>query len=108
MLAASNKLGGRRDNNIANAHIVFSQKEVDSVRVDTGVDYLKDKKLTAELMKRYSAFTIMVTNDVSERVYIFDDLDNISWNVVPYSAFRNKDTGDQLNSMLSKMASGRL
>jgi hypothetical protein len=108
MLAASNKLGGRKDNNIANAHIVFSQKEVDSVRVDTGIDYLKDKKLTAELMKRYSAFTIMVTNDTSERVYIFDDLDNISWNVVPYSAFRNKDTGDQLNSMLSKMASGRL
>ena len=59
-------------------------------------------------MKRYSAFTVMVANDISERLYIFDDANNTSWDIVPYSAFRSKDTGDQLSSMLNKMSSGRL
>jgi len=105
-LAAANKLAGKQNNNIANAHIIFSQKEIDNVRSDTGIDYLKDKKLAASLMQRYSAFTLMIANDVSERVYIYDDPNNISWNVVPYGAFRNKDTGEQLNAMLSKMSMG--
>lgn len=104
-LAVSNKLSGKKTNNIANAHLVFSQKEVDDVRSDTNIDYLKDKKLSADLMKRYSAFTLMIANDVSERLYIFDDPDSVSWNVVPYSAIRSKDTGDQLTSALAKMAS---
>lgn len=64
-LALANKMAGRRNGNIANAHIVFSQKEVDSVRVDSGVDYLKDPKKALALMKRYSAFTLMVANDAS-------------------------------------------
>ena len=38
-----------------------------------------------------------------ERLYIFDDPDNISWNVIPYSAIRSKETGDQLTSALLKI-----
>jgi hypothetical protein len=107
-LAVSNKLSGRKDNNIANAHIVFAQKEIDNVRANEGIDYVKNIKLVAGLMKRYTAFTVMIANDISERLYIFDDLNAANWDVVPYSAFRNKDTGDQLNAMLNKMSSGRL
>jgi predicted RNA-binding protein len=107
-LAISNKLAGRKDNNIANAHIVFAQKEIDNIRADEGVDYMKNVSLASSLMKRYSAFTVMIANDISERLYIFDDLSSSSWDIVPYSAFRNKDTGDQLNAMLNKMSSGRL
>jgi hypothetical protein len=107
-LSVSNKLAGRKTDNIANAHIVFAQKEVDNVRANEGHDYLKNIDLVSSLMKRYSAFTVMVANDVSERIYIYDNLGNASWDVVPYSALRNKDTGDQLNAMLNKMSSGRL
>ena len=103
-LAAANKISGRRNNNIANAHIVFSQKEIDAVRNDMGIDYLRDVKKTAALMKRYSALTIMVANDPGQRAYIFDDQENISWNVVPYSALTGKDSGDQLNAALSKLS----
>lgn len=102
-LAAANKLSGKRNGNIANAHIVFSQKEIDAVRNETGVDYLKDVKKSVGLMKRYSAFTLMVASDAGQRVYILDDQDNISWNVVPYSALTGKDSGDQLNAALTKM-----
>jgi hypothetical protein len=105
-LILSNKISGKQTNNIANAHIVFSQKEIDEVKNDTGVDYLKDKSLVESLMKRYSAFTVMVANDAGERLYIYDDPDNISWNVIPYSAIRNKDTGDQLTAALTKMSRG--
>ena len=107
-LAVSNKLAGRKSNNIANAHIIFSQKEVDEVRADQGVDYLRDKTLSANLMKRYSAFTMMIANDPGQRVYVFDDLENISWNVVPYSALLSKDSGDQLTSALAKLSQGRI
>jgi hypothetical protein len=107
-LAVSNKLSGKKTNNIANAHIIFAQKEIDNVRANEGIDYVKNIKLVSSLLKRYSAFTIMIANDISERVYIFDDLQAANWDVVPYSAMRNKDTGEQLNSMLNKMSSGRL
>lgn len=107
-LAVSNKLAGRKTNNIANAHIIFSQKEIDEVRSDIGVDYLRDKTLTANLMKRYSAFTMMIANDPGQRVYVFDDLENISWNVVPYSALLSKDSGDQLTAALAKLGQGRI
>jgi hypothetical protein len=107
-LAVSNKLAGRRDNNIANAHIVFAQKEIDNMRANEAIDYVKNIKLVSSLMKRYSAFTVMIANDISERLYIFDDIKATNWDVVPYSAFRNKDTGDQLNAMINKMSSGRL
>jgi hypothetical protein len=107
-LAVANSLAGRKNDNIANAHIVFAQKEIDNVRADMSVDYLKDISLVKSLLKRYSAFTIMVANDVSERLFIFDSPSNVNWDVVPYSSFRNKDSGDQLNAMLSKMSSGRL
>jgi hypothetical protein len=105
-LAAANSITGRRNNNIANAHIVFSQKEIDACRIDTGVDYLKDGKKSAALMKRYSAFTLMVANDAGQRAYIFDDQDSISWNVLPYSALAGKDNGEQLAAALNKL--GRL
>jgi hypothetical protein len=107
-LAVTNKLAGRKNENIANAHIVFSQQEIDNVRADEGADYMKGIDLVRSLMKRYSAFTVMIANDVSERLYIFDDQESANWDVVPYSAYRNKDTGDQLNAMLNKMSSGRL
>lgn len=102
-LAAANKISGKRSGNVANAHIIFSQKEVDAVRNETGIDYLKDSKKAVALMKRYSAFTVMIASDAGQRVYIMDDQDNISWNVVPYSALTGKDSGDQLNAALTKM-----
>lgn len=107
-LAIANKLAGKKDDNVANAHIVFSQQELDNVRADIGVDYLRDKKLTYELMKRYSAFTLMIANDVSERLYVFDDPENVSWDVVPYSALRGKDTGENLAAVLGKLQTGRI
>lgn len=103
-LAAANKLSGKRNGNIANAHIVFSQKEIDNVRNDTDVNYITDNKKTVALMKRYSALTIMVANDVGQRLSIFDDQDNISWNVIPYSAIAGKDGGDQLTAALAKLS----
>ena len=105
-LAAANKISGKRNNNIANAHIVFSQREIDAVRNETGIDYLRDIKKTVALMKRYSAFTLMIANDPGQRAYIFDDQDGISWNIIPYSALTGKDSGDQLNAALAKL--GRL
>ena len=66
-------------------------------------DALKDTKKAVALMKKYSAFTLMVANDPGQRVCILDDQDNISWNVVPYNALMGKDTGDQLIAALSKM-----
>ena len=102
-LSASNKLSVKLSGNVANAHIVFSQKEIDSVRNETGVDFVKDTKKAVALMKKYSAFTLMVANDPGQRVCILDDQDNISWNVVPYNALMGKDTGDQLIAALSKM-----
>lgn len=105
-LAASNAISGKKNNNISNAHIIFSQKEIDELRSEDGIDYLKNVKLAANLMKRYSAFTIMVANDAGQRVYVYDDLDNINWDVVPYSALMGKDTGDQLTAALAKL--GRL
>lgn len=103
-LAAANSMSGRKNTNLSNAHIIFSQKEVDAVTTETGVNFIKDGRKAAELMKKYSAFTLMVANDASQRAYIFDDLDNISWNVVPYSALTGKDTGDQLNALVNKMS----
>jgi hypothetical protein len=107
-LAVANSLAGRKNDNIANAHIVFAQKEIDNVRADMNVDYMKDIKLVKSLLKRYSAFTVMIANDVSEKVYIFDNMENVNWDVVPYTALRNKDTGDTLNAVLNKMSSGRM
>lgn len=103
-LAVTNRLAGRNSGNVANAHIIFSQKEIDDVRLSDGVDYLKDRKLAASLMKRYSAVTLMVTNDVSEKIYIFDDLDSASWNVVPYSSLRAKGGSDNVSSALKSIA----
>jgi hypothetical protein len=107
-LAVANKLGGKQSHNISNAHIIFSQKEIDEVRNENGIDYLKDKKLAEQLMKKYSAFSIMIVSDPAERVYVFDDPENISWNVIPYSALRNRDSADQLSSALIRATQGRI
>lgn len=107
-LAFINKLTGRHNNNISNAHLIFSQKEVDAVKAETGVDYLRDRKLLANLMKRYSAFSIMIVNDPGERIYIFDDLDSQgSLNVIPMSALRSRDGQDQLTAALMKLSDRR-
>lgn len=103
-LAIANKYSGKKSGNVANAHIVFSEKEIDDVRIDSGTDYKRDMKLVSQLMKRYSAFTLMIADDPAQRVYIYNDEDDISWNVVPYSAIMGKDTGDQLASALSKIS----
>lgn len=103
-LAIANKYSGRKSGNVANAHIVFSEKEIDDVRIDTGTDYKRDMKLVSQLMRHYSAFTLMIADDPAQRVYIYNDEDDISWNVVPYSAIMGKDTGDQLASALSKIS----
>jgi hypothetical protein len=50
----------------------------------------------------------MIANDPAQRLYVFDDLDNISWNVVPYSALLSKDSGDQLTSALARLSRGNL
>lgn len=102
-LALANKLAGKTNNNIANAHIIFSQKEIDSVRQTTGVDYLRDRKAAASLMKRYSAMNLMVANDTLERAFVFDNIDAISWDVIPYDALRGKDSSDQLAAALNKL-----
>ena len=107
-LTLANKLGGKQSHNISNAHIIFSQKETDEVRIEDGVDYLKDKKLAEQLMKRYSAFSIMIVNDPTERVYVFDDPESISWNVIPYSALRNRDNADNITSALIRATQGRI
>lgn len=107
-LAVANKMAGKKSSNIANAHIVFSEKEIDEVRTENGVDYKRDMKLTAELMKRYSAFTLMIADDPAQRLYIYDGNDDISWNPVPYSAIIGKDTGDQLTAALARLGSGRI
>lgn len=98
--AITNKLTGKQTDNVANAHIIFSQKEVDNVKAEIDVDYLKDKKYALNLMMRYSAFTLMIANDIAERLYILDNPENVNWDVVPYSALRNKDTGEQLQATL--------
>ena len=102
-LAAANSLAGRKSGNLANAHIVFSQKEIDNIRNEIGVDYLRDMKVARALMKKYSAFTLMIANDAGQRVHILDDKDGISWDVVPYSALVGKDGGEQLNAALTKL-----
>lgn len=103
-LAIANKYSGKKSGNVANAHIVFSEKEIDDFRIDTGIDYKRDMQLVAQLMKKYSAFTIIIADDPAQRVYIYNDEDDISWNVVPYSAIVGKDTGDQLTSALSRLS----
>jgi len=103
VLAVSNTIAGKKTGNVANAHIVFSQKEIDELHNEDGIDYLKDKKLSAQLMKHYNAVTLMIANDIQERVYIFDDPDTISWNVVPYTALRSSSSSDNLASALTKL-----
>lgn len=101
-LAMANRMAGKASNNIANAHIIFSQQEIDAVRQETGVDYLRDAKISAALMKRYSAMSLMVANDTLERVFVFDDIDARSWNVIPYDVIRGRDSSDLMASIASK------
>lgn len=101
-LAKANSLAGKVSNNIANAHIIFGQQEIDAVRQETGIDYMRDAKLSASLMKRYSAMSLMVANDTLERVFVFDDIDAKSWNIIPYDTIRGRDSSDLMASIASK------
>lgn len=103
-LASANALSGNNSGNVANAHLVFTRKEIDTVKHDTGVDYLKDAKLTAKLMKRYSAFEIVVVDDALQIIYIFNDPESVSWDAVPYSAFTGSSSKDQLSSALMQIS----
>ena len=101
-LAMANKMAGKMNNNVANAHIIFSNKEITSVRQETGLDYLRDRKASAGLMKRYSAMNLMIADDTLERVFIFNDIDSASWDVVPYDAIRGRDSSDLMASIANK------
>ena len=101
-LAMANKMAGKMNNNVANAHIIFSNKEITSVRQETGLDYLRDRKASAGLMKRYSAMNLMIADDTLERVFIFNDIDSSSWDVVPYDAIRGRDSSDLMASIANK------
>lgn len=100
-LAIANKIAGKSTANLANTHIVFSTRELDDVRRETGVDYIRDMKSASGLMKRYSAMTLMAANDTLERVYMLDDVNARSWVIVPYAEFRGKDSGEQLAATIA-------
>lgn len=102
-LAVANTMAGKKTGNVANAHIIFSQNEIDAVRVEDGLDYRRDMKLTEKLMKRYSAFALMIADDPAQRLYVYNGVDDISWNVVPYSSIFGKDSSDQLVSALARL-----
>lgn len=101
-LAVANKLAGNNNGNISNAHLVFSQKEIDLIKSELGVDYLKNANLAAQLMKKYSAFKIVVCNDAMQYVYSYDDPDAISWDDAPYSAYMGKSNADQMLSAFTQ------
>lgn len=108
-LAVANKLRGSDTNNVSNAHLVFAQKEIDELRGEYGIDYIRGNKISSQLLKRYSALSLMIANDSGERMYIFDDIDNISWNVVPYAALQSHNNNDSsLVSALSRLERGRI
>ena len=101
-LAVANKLAGNNNGNISNAHLVFSQREIDLIKSELGVDYLKNANLAAQLMKKYSAFRIIVCNDAMQYVYSYDDPDAISWDDAPYSAYMGKSNADQMLSAFTQ------
>ena len=103
-LAVANKLAGKDSSPLANTNIIFSQKELDNVKVSNDVDYLKNMKLVSKLMKKYSISDFVVCNDVNERAYICDNFEKVSFDVVPYSALRSKSTADQNLSTLSSLS----
>ena len=102
-LAVANSMTGKKTGNVANAHIVFSQNEIDAVRISDGYDYKKDMDLAEKLLKRYSAFELMIADDPAQRLYMYNGVDDISWDIVPYHAIFGKDTGDQLVSALARL-----
>lgn len=102
-LAVANKLAGTNNGNISNAHLVFSQKEINETKNSTGVDYLKDAKLTAQLMRKYSAFKIIVADDALQILSTFGDQDAISWDEAPYSAYLGKSNSDSMLNVLTQM-----
>lgn len=107
-LAIANKLAGNNNGNISNAHLIFSQKEIDRIKNETGVNYLKDPKISAQLMKKYSAFMLAVCDDALQKVYTFSDPDAISWDDAPYSAYIGKSNSDQLISAFTQAQRMRL
>ena len=70
-------------------------------QIEVGIDYLTSNKDSAKLMRRYAAFSLMVANDVQEKVYIYDDEENSGWNIVSYRTF--KSTGSNDSSALEDM-----
>ena len=46
--------------------------------------------------------SLMVANDTLERVFVFDDIDARSWNVIPYDVIRGRDSSDLMASIASK------
>lgn len=107
-LAVANKLAGGNNGNISNAHIVFSQREIDIIKNELGIDYLKNAKLTAQLMRHYAASMICVCNDAMQYIYTYSDPDAISWEDAPYSAYLGKSNVDQYISAFTQASRGRI
>lgn len=107
-LAVANRLAGSNEGNISNAHIVFSQKEIDAVKQDTGIDYLKNAKLSQQLLKKYSASMLLVCNDSLQLVSSYSATNTISWDVAPYSAYMGKNQADQLATSIAQLTRNRM
>lgn len=103
-LAVANKLSGKDTSPLANTNIIFSQKEIDNVKVNYDIDYIKDMKLVSKLMKKYFVSDLVICNDVNERAYMCDNFEKVSFDLVPYSALRSKSTADQNLSTLSSLS----
>lgn len=104
----ANKLAGKSSGNLSNAHFLFSDVEISNLRNRTNIDYVRDKKLAQSFMERYSAFTFAIVNESTERVYMLDDPDAISYQLVPLSVIRGANTTDSMISAISALQGRRI
>lgn len=107
-LALANKLAGKSGNIIANAHLIFSESEINKVKIDTNIDYTKNIKLAEKLIKKYNASELIIANDLTETAYICDDIEKISFDVVQYNALRSKSSSDQTSAILNQISRNRI
>ena len=107
-LALANKLAGKSGNTVANAHLIFSESEINKVKIDSNIDYTKNIKLAEKLIKKYNASELIIANDLTETAHICDDIEKISFDVVPYSALRSKSSSDQTTAILNQISRNRI
>lgn len=107
-LALANKLAGKSGNTVANAHLIFSESEINKVKIDSNIDYTKNIKLAEKLIKKYNASELIIANDLTETAHICDDIEKISFDVVPYGALRSKSSSDQTTAILNQISRNRI